>query len=307
MLGTSPSGKPSALNRHLMQLEIDNRFLIPLEEGHAVTSGWPPVTGSRPHGVTWHWTATTDLAECDRLLGGADALRRGQASAHFAIGRDRREGVHRYVSLENQSWHAGKNQLLRWDGALFDGPESKGARTTVGVEMVHIGYAREGVPAGPDWILAASPDGQRELRIHPWSEEQLEMVIEIGRRILRRWPHIGPRDHHGHHDLCPTYKLDVVAFPFARVLRALYGTDVPDVWTPLWTLRQRQLALEALGYRLGEEREQGLWGSASDHALRRFQVRTSLAVNGLWTTFVCWGLYDFARRWGLSLEELSAG
>lgn len=290
-----------------MTLEIEDHFLIPLKEGHAVTVGWPSITGARPHGITWHWTATHDLAECDRLLGGANALRRGQASAHFAIGRTRGEGVHRYVSLENQSWHAGKNQLLRWDGRPFDGPDAKGARTTIGVEIVHIGYARDEVPTGPDWILAASPDGRQELRICPWGDEQLELVIEIGRRILHRWPHIGPRNHHGHHDLCPTYKLDVVAFPFARVLRGLYGSGVPDVWTPLWTVGQRQRALAALGYRLGDELERGVWGPSSHRALRRFQARGGLAVNGLWTTFVNWGLYDLAQRWGLRLDELSAG
>lgn len=289
-----------------MQLQIDDRFLIPLQKGHAATAGWPAVTGSRPLGVTWHWTATRDLAECDRLLGGSEPQRRGQASAHLAIGRNLREGVHRYVSLENQSWHAGKNQQLRWDGRTMSREDWKGARTTVGIEMVYIGYAREGVPAGPDWIAAAAPDGSRELLIPPWNDEQIEMAIEIGRRVLTRWPHIGPCHHHGHHDLCPTYKLDVLGFPFARILRGLYGQEVPDVWSPLWTIGQRQRALVALGYRVESDLESGTWGQASDRALRRLQARCGLVENGYWTTFVSWGLYDLTQRWGLSLDELTA-
>ena len=89
---------------------------IPLGRGHAVSRGWTKATGGRPMGVTWHWTATYDLAACDRLLGGAEPERRGQASAHYAVGRSFAEGVSRYVSLANRSWHAGVEQKLRWDG-----------------------------------------------------------------------------------------------------------------------------------------------------------------------------------------------
>lgn len=95
------------------ELVWSDAFRIPLEEGQAVSPGWTAATGHRPVAVTWHWTATWDLAKCGRLLGGADALRRGLASAHYAVGRSFAEGVHRYVSLEDRSWHAGKNQTVR--------------------------------------------------------------------------------------------------------------------------------------------------------------------------------------------------
>ena len=50
---------------------IDAGPRIPLGRGHAVSRGWTKATGGQPMGVTWHWTATYDLAACDRLLGGA--------------------------------------------------------------------------------------------------------------------------------------------------------------------------------------------------------------------------------------------
>ncbi len=228
---------------------FDDSWLIPVEPGQAVDAGWPAATGGRPHGVTWHWTATWDRAECDRLLGGRNAARRGQASAHYAVGRDGREGVARYVELDNRSWHAGKNQLLRWDGQAFGGDHDKGSRTTVGVETVNIGFAREGVPAGEGWIAADSADGRQRMLVQPWPEEQIAMMAEVGREIRERWPQIGPRDHHGHYDLCPTWKTDPAGFPFAELLRQLYqDPDLPDVWTPTATNSGRREWLRRLGY-----------------------------------------------------------
>src|SRR5690606_33010214 len=125
-----------------------------VEAGQAVGRGWLAATDYKPMGVTWHWTVTRDLALCRRILGGANPTRKGVASAHYGVGRTYAEGVDRYVSLENRSWHAGMNQTLRWDGAASNN-NTKGARATVGVETVNIGYAREGFPAGPDWIEAA--------------------------------------------------------------------------------------------------------------------------------------------------------
>src|SRR6266851_1608061 len=89
-------------------------WLLPLEPGQAVSPGWPSPTG--PVGVTWHWAATWDLLTCSRVLGGKNPLRKGQASAHYAVGRSSQAGVNQYVTLENRSWHAGIEQLFRWDG-----------------------------------------------------------------------------------------------------------------------------------------------------------------------------------------------
>jgi N-acetyl-anhydromuramyl-L-alanine amidase AmpD len=267
--------------------------LIPIEPKQAVNRGWTSATNYEPKGITWHWTATWDLETCNRTLGGANAERRNVASAHYAIGRSFAEGVARYVSLDDRSWHAGIHQTLAWNGAPVTSADQKGTRTTIGVETVNIGYARGDIQAKADWLPAAEPNGTHVMRVQPWTDEQIAMMIEIGKEIVQHWPHIGFRDHHGHHDLCPNYKQDVAGFPFARVLRGIYDKDsIPDVWTPFWLPKGRQTALLSLGYDLGPSGADGKWGHYSDIALRRFQRDHSLTENGLWTTFVSWGMYD---------------
>ena len=202
----------------------------------------------------------------------------------------------RYVSLANRSWHAGIEQRLRWDGRPST-DDTKGARACIGVETVNIGYARKRIPAGPDWIEAATPNGRQEYRIQPWTEEQIAMMVAVGRKIVDRWPEIGPRDHHGHHDLCPTWKQDVVGFPFARVLRAIYDDpDLPDVWSEVWMPEGRQRALARLGFDPGPV--DGVWGRNSRKALRAFQKAAGLEVNGWWTTWVCWAVHDWEESGG---------
>lgn len=295
--------------------EIRDDYMIPVESGQAVSKGWTTYGENKPWGVTWHWTATWDLAVCRKVLGGADALRKGEASAHYGVGVSFEEGVDRYVSLENRSWHAGAGQELRWDGkpARYQGQWWSGARTTVGVETVNIGYARKGVEAEDDWIFCVHPNGKQEMHVPPWPEEQIEMMIAVGKEIVERWPHIGVRDHHGHHDICYAVKSDVCGFPFARVLRGIHDDpSIPDVWTPLWTNEGRQRALVALGYSLGTfgpngDGVDGDWGRKSDSVLREFQKTHGMTVNGQWTTFVNWAVYDALREKGLNLEDVAAG
>ncbi|MEM7584643.1 MAG: N-acetylmuramoyl-L-alanine amidase [Acidobacteriota bacterium] len=272
-----------------MSFSVSDHFLIPVADGHAVGEGWTADTEFRPRAVTWHWTATRSLHECSRLLGGPNALRKGLASAHYGVGRSYQEGIHRYVALDNRSWHAGKNQTVRWDGEACRSAADKGHRTAIGIETVNVGYARAGFPADSDWSRADSPHGRWQMRIQPWTEAQIHMMIALGREIVARWPHIGPRDHHGHHDLCPDYKVDPVGFPFTRVLRGIYDdADLPDVWTPYWTARQRRAALVELGYGLGPG---GRWDDDCDRALRDLQAAEGLLVNGRWSTFVSWRVH----------------
>ena len=267
--------------------------LIPFGPDQAIGRGWTKATDFAPVGVTWHWTATRDLALCSRVLGGPNAERKGEASAHYGIGRTFAEGVTRYVSIEDRSWHAGIYQTLMWNGKPLVNGEFKGTRTTIGVETVNIGNARPGVAAGIDWIDAAEPNGTHVMKVQPWTEDQVVMMIAVGKEIMARWPKIGFRAHHGHHDLCAGYKQDVAGFPFARVLRGIYDNDeIPDVWTPFWMPEGRQRALIALGYDLGPSGADGDWGHRSDVALRRFQREHGAAENGSWTTFVNWAVYD---------------
>jgi N-acetyl-anhydromuramyl-L-alanine amidase AmpD len=283
-----------------MPFSYNEDWIIPVEEGQAVTPDWSAATGSRPVGVTWHWTATWSLEECRDLIGGESARRKGLASAHYGVGRSFVEGIDRYVRLENRAWHAGPNQTLRYDGKPLTDHHYRGSMSTVGVETVNIGYAREGVEAEKGWIAAASPDGAQEMLIQPWTEEQMVMMIAVGKEIIARWPHISARDHHGHHDLCPRYKVDVSGFPFARLLRAIYDDPaIPDVWTPLWRIEQRKRVLIALGYEIAASEMKGAWGPSSDAALRRFQSDRRLVEDGCWTTFVCREAYEALGEAGL--------
>lgn len=287
-----------------MAITYNDSWMIPLEPGQAVAAGWPAEHGSRPMGVTWHWTVTRDLDTCRWVLGGPNAERKGEASAHYGVGRSFAEGIDRYVSLDDRSWHAGKNQTLRWDGKALTGPNDKGSRSTIGVETVAMGYATPGMRTDGSWIQAASPDGRQKFRVQPWTEEQVDLMILVGREIVGRWPHLRPQDHHGHHDLCPGYKVDVVGFPFARVLRGIYDDPgIEDVWTPLWRVEQRQRALLALGHDLGPARDDGVWGRRSDEALRRFQREAGLVVDGMWTTFVNRAVSRVLRDRGRDLVE----
>ncbi len=277
--------------------------LIPLEPGQAVNKGWMQALGGKPLGVTWHWTATWDLKLCRDTIGGANAERKGVATAHYGVGRTFAEGVDRYVTLENRAWHAGKEQTLRWDGKPLTDPNFKGSRSTVGVETVNIGYATGSIKAGPDWIPAHSPDGRSRMLVQPWTDEQLVMMTEVGREIVARWPHIGVRDHHGHHDVCPGYKVDVTGFPFARLLRGIYpGQEIPDVWSPCWTAIQRQRILSALGHDPGPS--DGKWGPRSAAALRAFQQEQKMVANGMWSTFTCWRAHELLQAGGRDLAEV---
>lgn len=274
----------------MSDFEIEDH-LIPLGKGQSITPGWTTVTHGGPRAITWHWTATWDLEHCTRLLGGPNAERKGIASAHLAIGRSFEDGVHRYVRFEDRSWHAGKNQTLKWNGRRYHDPRTKASRTTVGLETINIGYARPGVEAEDDWLEVWTPDGLERLWVQPWTEEQVLMMISIGRSLVERWPIIGPRDHHGHHDICPGYKVDPVGFPFARVVRGVHDDPtVPDVWSEFWGLAGRRRALGDLGY--APDVDDAPWGPQDDDALRRFQADHGMVVNGMWSTFTGWKLHD---------------
>ena len=150
-----------------------------------------------------------------------------------------------------------------WRG--LTSPAFKASRTTIGIATVHNGNARPGVNRLPGWIRAATPNGKFVLDIPPWPDSQIELMIAVGREIVGRFPHIRERDHHGHHDICPGYKIDPIGFPFARVLRGIYQNPlINDVWTPLWLPEQRQRVLIALGFKLGNFGADGDWGRMSD-------------------------------------------
>lgn len=299
--------------------DIDDSWLIPTGiPGHAVTSSGWTYTDGKPTSVTWHWTATWDRELCDKLLGGDNALRKpkwneeeqkweGGASAHFCVGRSEEEGISQYVKLEHRSWHAGGGQTVRWDGknVFANGTFLSGSRTSIGIETVEVGFARPEAPKEDDWIEVYGTDGKNHMWVQPWTEEQVDMMIFLGRKIIEKYPNIGYLDHHGHHDICPGYKSDPsLAFPFAKVLSGIYRREIPDVWSPFMAIKPRQRALELLGYDLGPWGADGDWGAVSDAALRKFQIDSGLHANGEWSTFVCWEVYFALLDAGYSLDDI---
>lgn len=286
---------------------VTNEHGVPYGEGQPVGYRWRAHHDLQPRGVTWHWTAGWKLAHADAALGGPwkeGMKNRRKASSHYGIGRTFAEGVSRYVSLEDRSWHAGAGQKVRWDGAIYDGSQrdDKGARTCLGVEVVNRGHDY----TGDDGVKVAGVGGHR-LNVQPWTEEQLVMCIHVGKEIVGRWNHLRPEDHHGHHDLCPGRKEDVGSFPFARVLRGIYNDEsIRDVWSPLWSAAGRQRALIALGYDLGKWGADGSWGGQSRKALLTFQEDHGLVAHGYWSTFVCRAVDDALLEKGLDLDDVTA-
>lgn len=276
--------------------KINIDYMIPHGNGNAVSKGWTSYSDRKALGVTWHWTATWDLKTCTRILGGDDALRKGEASCHYGIGRSFEEGVHQYVSLDDRSWHAGAGQTKMYDGSELPSSRYKASRNTIGIETVHIGYTRKGVPRLDDYYDAATQSG-RMICVASWTEEQIALMIHVGKKIQERWPNIGPRDHHGHHDICPGRKVDVVGFPFAEVLRGIYDDEsIPDVWSEFWDISARQQALIDFGYNLGSYGADGDWGRMSDAALEKFQADNGMVVDGMWDTYVCWKIHDLRTK-----------
>lgn len=263
-----------------------NDYLIPLVGGQAVSKGWTSVTNYKPSGIVWHWTASSSLTSARATIGGANAQRKGEASAHFTVGRSLTDGIDRYVDITNRSWHCGVNQTLRWDGQPSISSTSA-TRTMIGIETVNIGYERSGIPAKPGWIKCSAPNGQQEMLVEPWTQSQIQMMISLGKHIVAAYPNIKHENHVGHHDLCPGYKVDVCGFPFADVLRGIYDDPtIPDIWSPYLLVSARQKALVDMGYNIGSSGVDGDWGRMCDAALRKFQRENGLVENGMWTIFV---------------------
>lgn len=265
--------------------------MIPVVAGAAVSADNWKYSAGRPTSITWHWTATTTRKSCDITLGGEKALRKGEASAHYCVGRSESEGISQYVDLENRSWHAGVGQLLDWTGKQKTN-FTTASRVSIGVETVNVGFARDGFPKQDDWIECFSTNGKTKMFVQPWTDEQIDMMVFVGKEIIKKYPNITVFDNHGHMDICPGYKDDCsLAFPFAKVLSGMYDTDVPDVWSKYRTVLGRQEALIAAGYNLGSAGADGEWGRLSDAALRQFQRDRKLDPNGFWSTFVCWEMH----------------
>ncbi len=287
-----------------MSFQIDETSMIPVESGQAVKPGWAGTPFDKPVGVTMHWAVTPTLSLCTKIIGGSNAARKGQASAHCCVGRSFEEGAARYVSLEDRSFHSQAGQRLRWDGQAMPNKSFSGIHTTIGIETVHMGFADQAEVSAGQFISAAAPNGV-PLEVQLWTDEQMEMLVAMGKEITGRWPGIGVRDWHGHQDLAPLRKIDVTGFPFAKLLREVYDDpSIPDVWTSLRDVTARQKALVALGHPLAPFGADGGWGQVSRLGLKNFQRENGMVANGFWSTFTCWKIQDLLQQKGLSIEDV---
>lgn len=119
-----------------------------------------------------------------------------QVSAHYMIWEDGR--VVQLVGEDKRAWHAG---VSSWQGD--DDLNSR----SIGIEIVNGGH---------DWPLAGGV-------LPPYSNAQIEALIELCHGILERWDIPGNRIV-GHSDIAPARKADPGEhFPWDRLARARIG------------------------------------------------------------------------------------
>lgn len=173
-------------------------------------------------------------------------------SAHYVVPASgdptyprRRLRIYRLVDEQQRAWHAGESY---WRGA-----EALNSRS-IGIEIVNLSRCTEIdtdlEPATPENLRCAFED---------YDPEQLELVIELVRDILDRYPRIDPEDVVGHADIAPDRRADPgPTFPWHALyehgIGAWYDDDTVASYrvrfqTEPPSLTQLQLALNAYGYR----------------------------------------------------------
>ena len=226
----------------------------------AVTWHW--TAGETLHGCT------NTLGRKGTRKGAGASVNFGLGKA-FKKYKGKQSGIMRYAGVDRVTNHAGVGVERRINGAKSTSNKHKTSWNSVGIETCNIGYARiqgkwldkdKGIKRTvrktvhapkDDWLYIipknaakvtnwrtwgknskSNPKKRDWWRIEPWPPEQIAMCIYLGKHIISQLPHITMRDHHGHHDTCSQRKVDIIGFPFARVLRCVYPDEiVPDVWS----------------------------------------------------------------------------
>jgi len=172
---------------------------------------------SRAQFLILHYTAE-DLQRSIHIL------TQQRVSSHYLVTDEQPPRIFRLVDEDRRAWHAG---ISAWDGhAMLNG-------NSIGIEIVNLGN-RPG------------PDG-RPTDFRPYPPEQIELVVELVRDIVKRHQ-IRPDRVLGHSDIAPQRKVDPgPLFPWKRLAdeglvpwpkdeavkeaRALYEAAIPPV---LW-------------------------------------------------------------------------
>ena len=142
---------------------------------------------SRAQFLILHYTAV-DLESSIRIL------TQQRVSSHYLVTDEQPPRIYRLVDEDRRAWHAG---ISAWDGhAMLNG-------NSIGIEIVNLGNA-------------PGPDG-REAAFQPYPPEQVELIVELVRDIVKRHQ-IRPDRVLGHSDIAPQRKVDPgPLFPWKRL------------------------------------------------------------------------------------------
>lgn len=164
---------------------------------------------SRAQFIVLHYTS----ADLQRSL---ELLVQDQVSSHYLIGESPAT-IYRLVDENRRAWHAGESE---WRGRTWLNSSS------IGIELVNLGYVDS--PEGRLW--------------YPYSEQQIEALIELLRDIMARHG-LKPGAIVGHSDIAPQRKVDPgPLFPWKRLAEAglVPWPDAAEV------ARQREVFAQAL-------------------------------------------------------------
>jgi N-acetylmuramoyl-L-alanine amidase len=190
-----------------------------LKDGTAVQFEASPNGGGTmtPIYLIMHYTAGTTASGAINHFKNPDA----DASAHIVL--DRNGSITQMVAFNRIAWHAG---LSSWNGM------SGLNRRSIGIEIVNAGKLRK--RADGKWVNWANnviPDDQvaiakhknesSEAGWHVYTQEQIDVVIEIGMVLRRRYDLV---DVLGHDDIAPSRKVDPgPLFPMISVASRIMG------------------------------------------------------------------------------------
>lgn len=204
---------------------------------------------SRVDYVVIHATSA-NYAESVRLL----TIRTGNpVSAHYLIPAENdpsyghgRLRLHQFVKESQRAWHAGISYWAEETG-LND--------RSIGIEIVNefscVSDPDAAEDYGPDALVCEFP---------PFSEAQIEMLVELLRGIQRRYPGIGPLDFVAHSDIAIPHRRRSdpgPLFPWRRLydegIGAWYDEETRLVYMERFenrppTVERLQAALLRLGY-----------------------------------------------------------
>lgn len=184
-----------------------------------------------------------------------------KVSAHYLIPRDSHETpltVYQLVPDNARAWHAGRSRWHQYAGLNA---------SSLGIEIVNLGYPAEDEPLAPD-----------ARRWQPYTPQQIAAVGALSRELVARYQ-IPPTQVLGHSDVAPERKQDpgphfpwrqlyltygVGAWPDEDRVAELLASPLPDWDAAMW---QQQLA--RYGYGLPRS---GQWDEQSRAVMGAFQL-----------------------------------